>query len=112
MKAYKLTPSNRALANFFQGISIDEEKSILWSEQDLSKLGCTIVDPERRSLPADCLPEEFPVPFAAFVLLPILLAFQYALRILTVCEVLPSRRIKKIVSLVRDYWLVRDPYIW
>ena len=40
MKAYKLTPENLQLSNFFEGLVIDEENSLLWSEQDLSTLGC------------------------------------------------------------------------
>lgn len=35
---YKLTKSNRQLANFLEGIEIDEEKSRLWSEQNLAPL--------------------------------------------------------------------------
>lgn len=44
MKAYKLTSDNRHLADFFQDIIIDEEKSILWSKQDLSLLNCQEVN--------------------------------------------------------------------
>lgn len=39
MKAYKLTSSNRHLTKFFEGLAIDEEKEILWSEQDLGSIG-------------------------------------------------------------------------
>ncbi len=38
MKAYryKLTSSNRHLADFFKGVVVDEENSMLWSDQNLS----------------------------------------------------------------------------
>ena len=39
-KAYKLTPENRYLSTFFKGVTVDEEKETLWSEQDLAGLGC------------------------------------------------------------------------
>lgn len=39
MKAYKLTSNNRYLTNFFEGLAIDEEKGLLWSEQDLGSIG-------------------------------------------------------------------------
>lgn len=35
---YRLTPVNRQLADFFQGCVIDEENSILWSDQNLNCL--------------------------------------------------------------------------
>lgn len=37
--AYQLTNSNRSLATSLEGIIVDEENSILWSEQDLEGLG-------------------------------------------------------------------------
>ena len=111
MKAYKLTPSNRHLADFFQSIVIDEENSVLWSEQDLSQFGCKIIGPDRCSLPAACLPDELPMPLAIFIVVPILLAFWCAGHILTVCESFPSRRIKDLASFVRIRWFAWNYYI-
>jgi hypothetical protein len=37
--AYRLTESNRQLANFFEDIIIDEENQIIWSAQKLEELG-------------------------------------------------------------------------
>lgn len=46
MIPYKLTPNNRHLASFFEGIVVDEKNSILWSQQDLSSFGLKELNPK------------------------------------------------------------------
>lgn len=77
MKAYKykLTSSNRHLANFFEGVIVDEKNSILWSDQDLTYF-CGEVW-KRNKLIMLCIS------------IPTVIAFWTAIGLLAACKLFP-----------------------
>lgn len=110
MRAYNLTPSTRELAKFFEATSIDEEKQILWSEQDLSLLGCQeVFESPQFTLQYAKKPLISKIALVC-IYLPISIFIVLAAEIF---KLVPNRRLKKMASLAKDWlWWVGVCGVW
>lgn len=75
---YKLTPCNRHLADFFKGVAVDEDNSILWSDQDLSYFCDEIC--EGNDLLMTC------------IAIPVAIAFWSVMGIIAACKLFPPTK--------------------
>lgn len=93
--AYQLTELSRSLATSLEGIIIDEENSILWSEQDLEELGFVPVwlDEEQLKITFDYDNFFYNIMFKLGWLLSAIFVFCYRW-ILKLGRLIPSNKIK------------------
>lgn len=85
MKAYKLSHSNQHFCDYFQGIVVDEENSILWSEQDLSQFGFQELNQ----------PNDF---YMFCIALPFVVGFWCLTGIIAACKSFPNNRMKELAQ--------------